>query len=57
MYPASFGDATWGTWQRLQYVASGAAIARVLIGSERLNNSSPVYGLFDQLSFPMTLRP
>lgn len=56
MYPANFGDANWGTWLRLQYVASGALIARVLIGSERLSNSSPVYGLFDQLSFPMILR-
>lgn len=57
IYPASFGEPNWGTWLRLQYVASGAPIARVLIGSERLSNSSPVYGLFDQLSFPMILRP
>lgn len=57
MYPPKFGDSDWGTWQRLQYAASGTTIARVLIGSERLGNSSPVYGMFDQLSFPLRLLP
>ena len=57
LYPVNFGEAGWGTWQRLQYVSTGANIKRVLIGSERLSNSSPVYGLFDQLSFPVRLLP
>jgi hypothetical protein len=57
MYPPQAGDANWGTWQRLEYDAGSPAIARLHIGSERLSSSSPVYGMFDQLSLTSRLVP
>lgn len=57
VYPPNATDSTWGTWQRLALDAGNPVIARLRIGSERLGNSSPVYGMFDQLSYTARLLP
>lgn len=57
VYPPNAADSTWGTWQRLALDAGNPVIARLRIGSERLSNSSPVYGMFDQLSYTARLLP
>lgn len=57
VYPPNVADGNWGTWQRLAFDAGSPKIARLRIGSERLSASSPVYGMFDQLSFTARLLP
>lgn len=55
VYPPKAGDAAWGTWQRLEFTSGATDIVRLHIGSERSSTSSPVYGMFDQLSYKESL--